>query len=154
MPSERGEVQWFMFYYFYCSSKDQTAYVDINFNVISMFQSEKAKHFLYQAKYGQFGLSEPLHALQRDARSNDLCESQTQLACDDPLTQLDGLIATQHRAQRQMKEQLESISKRFCKVRMSLNNLEQHFLCQAICTQRTPKAFIGLLIWLYCSVSR
>lgn len=32
-----------------------------------IFQAEKAKQFLYQAKYGRLGLNDPLAALQRDS---------------------------------------------------------------------------------------
>lgn len=88
-----------------------------------MLQAEKAKHFLYQAKYGRFGLSDPLHALQRDSdmqRDASFGETAVKAMYDDQLAQLDNLIATQHRAQQQMKEQLVVIDKRYLKV----NNAE------------------------------
>jgi len=39
---------------------------------------------------------------------------------DDQLTQLDNLITTQHRAQQQMREQLNAVDKRFHKVHILL----------------------------------
>jgi len=83
-------------------------------------QAEKAKHFLYEAKYGRFGgLGDPLHALQRDSELNvdsSFDESAVKAMYDDQLTQLDNLISTQHRAQHQMREQLSAVDKRFHKV--------------------------------------
>jgi len=89
------------------------------------WQAEKAKHFLYEAKYGRFGgLGDPLHALQRDSELNaDLSfdESAVKAMYDDQLTQLDNLISTQHHAQQQMREQLSAVDKRFHKVILVLN---------------------------------
>lgn len=85
-----------------------------------VWQAEKAKHFLYEAKYGRFGgLGDPLHALQRDSELNadsSFDESAVKAMYDDQLTQLDNLITTQHRAQQQMREQLNAVDKRFHKV--------------------------------------
>ena len=84
------------------------------------WQAEKAKHFLYEAKYGRFGgLGDPLHALQRDSELNadsSFDESAVKAMYDDQLTQLDNLITTQHRAQQQMREQLSAVDKRYHKV--------------------------------------
>ena len=83
-------------------------------------QAEKAKHFLYEAKYGRFGgLGDPLHALQRDSEltaDSSFDESAVKAMYDDQLTQLDNLISTQHSAQQQMREQLGAVDKRFHKV--------------------------------------
>jgi len=48
---------------------------------------------------------------------------------DDQLTQLDNLISTQHRAQHQMREQLNAVDKRFHKVLLSLTSF---FVVQAL----------------------
>ena len=93
-------------------------YFDLLLNIC--LQAEKAKHFLYEAKYGRFGgLGDPLHALQRDSELNadsSFDESAVKAMYDDQLTQLDNLISTQHRAQHQMREQLSAVDKRFHKV--------------------------------------
>ena len=97
-----------------CVSNDVVCVINV------VWQAEKAKHFLYEAKYGHFGgLGEPVHALQRDSELNadsSFDESAVKAMYDDQLTQLDNLITTQHRAQHQMREQLNAVDKRFHKV--------------------------------------
>lgn len=92
--------------------------------VIATLKAEKAKHFLYEAKYGRFGgLGDPLHALQRDSEltaDSSFDESAVKAMYDDQLTQLDNLISTQHHAQQQMREQLGAVDKRFHKVCVEL----------------------------------
>jgi Cortactin-binding protein-2 len=83
-------------------------------------KAEKAKHYLYEAKYGRFGgLGDHCQALQRDSELNadtSFDEAAVRSMYDDQLTQLDNLIATQHRAQQKMREQLAAIDKRYHKV--------------------------------------
>jgi len=119
--------------------KEDTA---INWFVSVCLQAEKAKHFLYEAKYGRFGgLGDPLHSLQRDSELNadsSFDESAVKAMYDDQLMQLDNLISTQHRAQQQMREQLGAVDKRFHKVTLcsslSLSRSEREIV-QQLCTK-------------------
>lgn len=84
-----------------------------------MFQAEKAKQLLYQAKYGRFGLGDPFIALQRDAigtRDSNFDETAVKSMYDNQLAQLENLIATQRKAQLKMREQLANAEKRYHKV--------------------------------------
>lgn len=82
--------------------------------VIAILKSEKAKQFLYQAKYGRFSLSDPLYAMQRESDSKGTPAARPKF--DDPMTQLDKLIEKQHEAEKQMREQLDVIDVRHQKV--------------------------------------
>ena len=85
-----------------------------------LFQTEKAKQLLYQAKYGRFGLGDPFNALQRDSdcqKDNSFDETAVKAMYDNQLAQLENLIDTQRKAQQRMREQLASVEKRYHKVR-------------------------------------
>jgi len=81
-----------------------------------LIQAEKAKQFLYQAKYGRFGLVDPVHALQQQEVSgeNNVKGHDNKAAAkaiyEDQLMQLEHLIDTQHKSQEQMREQLSDLS--------------------------------------------
>ena len=109
----------------------------ILFTLCCVWQAEKAKHFLYEAKYGRFGgLGDPLHALQRDSELNadsTFDESAVKAMYDDQLTQLDNLITTQHHAQQQMREQLGAVDKRLHKVLLSSFTTDICIACAQIC---------------------
>lgn len=88
-------------------------------NVKTVFQAEKAKQLLYQAKYGRFGLGDPFSALQRDSdnlKDNSFDETAIKSMYDNQLAQLENLIATQRKAQLKMREQLSAAEKRYHKV--------------------------------------
>ena len=86
---------------------------------VVVFQAEKAKQLLYQAKYGRFGLGDPFLALQRDSDSqkdNSFDEAAVKAMYDNQLMQLENLIETQRKAQQRMREQLAAVEKRYHKV--------------------------------------
>lgn len=92
-----------------------------------VFQAEKAKNLLFQAKYGRFGLGDPFIALQRDSenmKDNSFDEPAIKSMYDNQLAQLENLIATQRKAQLKMREQLASAEKRYHKVMYYLGNVE------------------------------
>ena len=84
-----------------------------------LFQADKAKQLLYQAKYGRFGLGDPFTAMQRDSdnmKDNAFDESAIKSMYDNQLNQLENLIATQRKAQMKMRDHIVAAEKRYQKV--------------------------------------
>jgi len=100
----------------FINSNDSTQSSYIN---SCLFQAEKAKQLLYQAKYGRFGLGDPFSAMQRDSdnmKDNTFDESAIKSMYDNQLAQLENLIATQRKAQMKMREQMITGEKKYHKV--------------------------------------
>ncbi|CAD5115282.1 DgyrCDS4275 [Dimorphilus gyrociliatus] len=89
---------------------------------IAALKAEKTRNLVHQAKYGRFGLEDPLLALQRDhTAQKDASPANEERAAVDgmyqsQMKQLDNLIETQKKAQFKMREQLKSVEKRYHKV--------------------------------------
>lgn len=104
-------------------------------NVKTIFQAEKAKQLLYQAKYGRFGLGDPFSALQRDSdnlKDNSFDETAIKSMYDNQLAQLENLIATQRKAQLKMREQLSAAEKRYHKVKVMFVIDRESVLCYCL----------------------
>ena len=92
---------------------------DIAHFILCLFQADKAKQLLYQAKYGRFGLGDPFTAMQRDSdnmKDNAFDESAIKSMYDNQLNQLENLIATQRKAQMKMRDHIVAAEKRYTKV--------------------------------------
>lgn len=79
-----------------------------DFHEQNLYQAEKAKQLLYQAKYGRLGLNDPLAALQRDSDStganDDFDEAAIGKMYESQLAQLEKLIAVQRKAHHRAKQ--------------------------------------------------
>ena len=101
----------------FCLSKPVLLYKTIS--CFRLFQADKAKQLLYQAKYGRFGLGDPFTAMQRDSdnmKDNAFDESAIKSMYDNQLNQLENLIATQRKAQMKMRDHIVAAEKRYQKV--------------------------------------
>lgn len=92
---------------------------------IATLKTEQARHLLYQAKYGRFGLNDPFLALQRDFtedHDDTFTESSVKILYDNQLMQLENLIETQKKAQFKMQDQLANLERKYHKVLSELED--------------------------------